>query len=156
MILMVAAIAMPSRYTVTLRTVWQKPASCQRRRKQRGKAGLETQSGSVYSLVDSRQACFIVCVFQNYCYIGLKILDTIFCCSQLSYSSGKSQLEYIRTGSRFGTQTFTYHCQNSAASVIFKTQDNKEIAASKLLHDGCQVNYTPCSTTFISFSCSLT
>lgn len=57
----------------------------------------------------------------------------------MSYVITKSQLESLRVGSRFGTQTFTYHCRNSAASVLFKTQNNKEITPTGVLYDGCQV-----------------
>lgn len=58
---------------------------------------------------------------------------------QLSYSLPKSQLEFLRVGSRHGSQSLTYHCRNTAASVIFKTHNNKEIQASKVLTNGCQV-----------------
>lgn len=58
---------------------------------------------------------------------------------QLSYNVPKSQLEFLRVGSRFGSQSLIYHCRNTAAAVVFKTHNNKEITASKILSDGCQV-----------------
>ena len=66
----------------------------------------------------------------------------------MSYVIPKSQLEHLRVGSRFGAQTFTYHCRNSAATVLFKTQNNKEISATNVLYDGCQV------TTLSLLACS--
>lgn len=57
---------------------------------------------------------------------------------QLSYDIPKSQLQFLRVSSRFGSQTFTYHCRNTAASVLFRTHNNKEITPTKVLSDGCQ------------------
>lgn len=59
---------------------------------------------------------------------------------QLNYDIPTSQLEFLRVGSRHATQTFTYHCRNSAASVIFRTQNNREITPTKVIYDGCQVS----------------
>ena len=58
---------------------------------------------------------------------------------QLSYNIPKSQLEFLRVGSRYGSQSVIYHCRNTAAAVVFKTHNNKEISASKILTDDCQV-----------------
>ena len=57
---------------------------------------------------------------------------------QLSYTISKSQLQFIRTGSRYASQQFTYNCRNSEASVLFRTQSNKEISPTRVIQDGCQ------------------
>lgn len=57
---------------------------------------------------------------------------------ELAYDIPKSQLEFMRAGARRATQTFTYRCRRSAAAVVFRTQNGKEITASKVIYDGCQ------------------
>jgi hypothetical protein len=57
---------------------------------------------------------------------------------QLSYSIPKSQLKFIKIGSRYASQHFTYNCRNTEASLLFRTQDNKEIKPTDITHDGCQ------------------
>ena len=67
-------------------------------------------------------------------------MSFVFLFSQLTYDISRSQLQFIRAASRHAVQSFTYKCRNSAAAVIFRTQDNKEIAANKVTYDGCKVS----------------
>lgn len=54
------------------------------------------------------------------------------------YDVPKSQLNFIRIGSRYAVQTLTYKCRNSEASVILQTQINSDITPTSVKYDGCQ------------------
>ncbi len=124
--------AMLSKCTATSPTVWPRPVYLPCPLRPSDSLGLDNQSGSVISMVDSRYKC---CLCAS-CCPGFTC--TIYL-SQLNYDITKTQLEFIRVGSRHATQTFTYRCKHSSASVIFRTQNNKEITPTKVLYDGCQV-----------------
>ena len=106
--------------------------------------GMVTHCGSVLSPVDSRSADETLALYTLQCCFNLYVVRL-----QLSYNMPKTQLEFLQVSSRFASQTFTYHCRNSVASVIFKTQNNKEISATNILHDGCQVCLCVCVSRFM-------
>lgn len=96
---------------------------------------MESLFGSVVSPKDSRY---------NGIYICVNLYHTNYTFFQFSYDIPKSQVQSIRAGSRHASQNFRYICHNSAASVIFRTNNGKEISATDTLYNGCQVYKNRC------------
>ena len=64
---------------------------------------------------------------------------------KINYALPKSQLQFLRVGSRYASQQFTYNCQYSEAALLFRSQTGKEMKATSTLYDGCQVNISTCA-----------
>lgn len=77
-------------------------------------------------------------VHNHACTYSYKVIGPFYCL-QLSYDIPKNQVQSLQASSHHASQNFKYFCRNSAASVIFRTSNGKEITASQTIYDGCQV-----------------